>query len=225
MNAEKALELDETVVAAHNALAVIHILFGWDWASAEAECRRAMQLSPRDSVTRQHMADYMSIRARHDEAIAEFNQVLELDPISRVQLGHFGLVLHRARRYDESIAQCEKALEVDPDYANALWFEALSLEQKGQLSASIAKLERAVSLSPGLHYRAMLGRAYAMAGERTKALSILEELKSFSRQRYVSPFDLAVVHLGLGELTSAFQCLEDAYRQRVFRRRAHSANV
>jgi tetratricopeptide (TPR) repeat protein len=216
-NAVKALELDETVAAAHNALAVIHILYGWDWAAAEAECRRAMQLSPGDSVTRQHMADYMSIRARHDEAIAEFNRVLELDPISRVQLGHFGLVLHRARRYDESIAQCEKALDVDPDYANALWFMALSLEQKGQLPESISKLERAVSLSPGLHYRALLGRAYALAGERAKALNILEELKAFSRQRYVSPFDLAVVYLGLGELNPAFQCLEDAYRQRVFR--------
>jgi len=61
----------------------------WDWAAAEAACRRAVELSPGDSVIRAHWADYMSIRGRHDEAIMEYNKVLELDPILRVRLGHF----------------------------------------------------------------------------------------------------------------------------------------
>jgi TolB-like protein/Tfp pilus assembly protein PilF len=216
-HAVKALELDETVAAAHNALAAIHILYDWDWAAAEAECRRAVELSPGDSVTRTHLADYMSIRARHEEAIAEFNRALELDPISRVHLGHFGLILYRARRYDESIVQCLNALEIDSTYANALWFLALALEQKGQLTESIAKLEKAVSLSGGPHYRALLGRAYALAGDKTQALNILDELKGLSQRRYVSPFDLAVVYVGLNDLSSAFQWLEEAYQQRVFR--------
>ncbi|MCU1261164.1 MAG: putative integral rane protein, partial [Bryobacterales bacterium] len=150
-------------------------------------------------------------------AIAEFRQVLELDPISRMYLGHFGLILYRARRYDESIAQCRKALEVDPNYVNALWFMALSLEQKGQLSESIAKLEKAVSLSNGLHYRALLARAYGLAGERQKAVIILDELMTASSQCYISPFDIGLVYVGLGELDSAFHWLDEAYRQRVFR--------
>jgi TolB-like protein/Flp pilus assembly protein TadD len=216
-SAAKALELDETIAAAHNALAAIHILYDWDWAAAEAACRRAVELRPGDSMTRVHLADYMSIRGRHDEAIAEYKFVLELDPISRVCLGHFGLILYRARRYDESIAQCLSALDIDPTYANALWFLALALEQKGRLTESIAKLEKAVSLSGGPHYRALLGRAYALAGDKAKALNILEELKALSQQRCVSPFDIAVVHAGLGDLNSAFEWLEEAYRQRVFR--------
>jgi TolB-like protein/Flp pilus assembly protein TadD len=138
--AAKALELDETVTAAHNALAAVHILYDWDWRKAEEECRRAAQLSPRNPVARVHMADFMSIQGRHNEAIAEFRQALPMDPISRVYLGHFGLILYRARRYDEAIEQCTKALEVDP-YANAMWFLALSLEKKGRLSDSVAMLE------------------------------------------------------------------------------------
>ncbi|MBV8867644.1 MAG: winged helix-turn-helix domain-containing protein [Acidobacteriaceae bacterium] len=216
-NALKALELDETVTAAHNALASIHILYDWDWTAAEAECSRAVALSPCDAVTRAHWADYMSIRARHDEAIMEYERALELDPISRVRIGHFGLVLYRARRYDESIVQCQRALEIDPTYANALWFLALSLEQKGHLAESVEKLETAVRLSAGAHYRALLGRAYALIAEEMKARNILHELKALAQQRYVSPFDVAVVHLGLGDLTSAFEWLEEAYRQRVFR--------
>ena len=216
-NALKALELDETAAAAHNALAIIHILYDWDWAGAEAECRRAVELNPNSSVTHAHFADYLSIRGRHDEAIAAFSRALELDPISRVFIGWFGLILHRARRYDESIAQCRKALEIDPNYANALWFMALSLEQKGELSEAIETLKRAASLSNGPHYRALLGRAYALAGERTKALQILEELQELSRRTYVSIFDLAVVHVGLDDWNSAFACFEEAYQQRIFR--------
>jgi len=216
-SAVKALELDETVAAAHNALAAVHILYEWDWAGAEAECLRALQLSPNDSVTHVHLADYMSIQERHDEAIAEYKLALELDPISCVYIGFFGLILYRARRFDEAVAQCHKALEINPNYANALWFLALSLEQKGRLAESIEKFDKAFSLGAGPPCRALLGRAYALAGERAKAESILEELKTLSYQQYISPFDIAVVYAGLGDLTSTFQLLEQAYQQRVFR--------
>ncbi len=216
-NALKALELDETVACAHIALAAVHIFYDWDWAAAEAEIKRAMELRPGESVTHAHYADFLSIRGRHTEAIAAYARVLELDPISRVYLGHFGLILYRARRYDESIAQCRKALEIDPQYANALWFMALSLEQKGDLRQAIAKLETVVSLTRGSHFQALLGRAYALNGETTKAVDILEDLKALSQQRYVSPFDIAVIHAGLGDRTAAFECLLEAYEQRVFR--------
>jgi TolB-like protein/Flp pilus assembly protein TadD len=216
-NAIRALELDETVACAHVALAAVHVFYDWDWSAAELEIKRAMELRSGESVTQAHYADFLSIRGRHTEAIAAYARVLELDPISRVNLGHFGLILHRARRYDESIAQCQKALSIDPHYANALWFMALSLEQIGNLSGAIENLEQVVNLTRGSHFRALLGRAYAIAGERGKAIAILEELRNLSRQRYVSPFDIAVIHAGLGDRDAAFECLEEAYRQRVFR--------
>ena len=127
------------------------------------------------------------------------------------------MILHRARRYDESIVQCRKALDIDPTYANALWFLALSLEQRGELADAITTLRKAVRLSGGPHYQALLARAYALAGERAKALRILGKLKEISRRTYVSPFDLAVVHAGLGEQTPTFQWLEEAYEQRAWR--------
>jgi TolB-like protein/Tfp pilus assembly protein PilF len=216
-NALKALQLDETVAAAQNALAAIHILHDWDWARAEAVCRRGVELRPGDSAARLHLADYMSIQARHDEAIVEFKRALEFDPISRVYIGYFGLLCYRARRYDESIAHCQKALDIDPYYCNAMWFMALSLEQNGQLPEAIAQLEKAVNISGAPLFLALLSRAHALSGNRTKALDILDRLKVVSQQRYVSPFDFAVVHIGLGDLTSGFAQLEEAYQQRVFR--------
>ena len=216
-NAVKALELDDTVACAHIALAAVHIFYDWDWAAAKSEIKRAMELRPGESVTHAHYADFLSIGGRHSEAVAAYARVLELDPISRVYIAHFGLILHRARRYNESIAQCRKALEIDPRYANGLWFLALSLEQTGDLTEAITQLELAVSLTRGTHFRALLGRAHALAGATAKAVEILEELTALSLQRYVSPFDLAVVHAGLGNRTAAFQFLEKACEQRVFR--------
>jgi TolB-like protein len=215
--AVKALELDENVAAAQNALAAIHVLYDWDWANAESVCRRGVELRPGDAAARHHLADYMSIQARHDEAIAECRKALESNPISRVSLAHLGLLLYRAHRYDESITQCQKTLDIDPHYCNAMWFMALAQEQKGLLSLSIANLEQSVSLCGGPLFLALLSRAYALSGERTKALEILNRVKTLSHETYVSPFDIAVIHIGLGDLTSGFEQLEEAYRQRVFR--------
>jgi len=213
----KAIEFDESVATAHNSLAAIHIFHDWDWAAAEAESRRAVELNPGEPVGYVHLADYMSIQGRHDEAIEQFKHALQLDPISRVYLGGFALVLHRARRYMESIAECRKALEIDPRYPNAMWFLALSLEQTGNLQESIATLERVAELSHAPHFRALLGRAYALSGSQPKALEILNDLTTLSQRTYISPFDLAVIRAGLGDLTETFRLLEEAYDQRVFR--------
>jgi tetratricopeptide (TPR) repeat protein len=216
-NAIKALELDKTSAAAHIALASVNVFDSWDWAAAEAECRRAVELNPGLSFTHGHLADYLSIRGKHTEAITEFRRALELDPISPEYNNWLALMLYRARRYDESIAHCQKVLEIDPHHVNVLWFLALSLEQKGELGDATASLEKAVRLSGGPHYRALLGRAYALAGQKTRALAILDELKALSQQRYVSPFDMAVIHFGLGDQAPMFEYLEEAYRQRVWR--------
>jgi hypothetical protein len=70
-----------------NALAAIHVQYDWDWATAESVCRRGVELRPSDVDARQHLADYMSIQSRHDEAIAEGRKALESNPISRRSLG------------------------------------------------------------------------------------------------------------------------------------------
>jgi hypothetical protein len=78
-------------------------------------------------------------------------------------------------------------------------------------------LEKAAHISKASHYRALLGRVYEVSGEKTKAHTILDELSSLSQRTYTSPFDIAVIFLGLGDNSSTFYWLEEAYNQRVFR--------
>jgi hypothetical protein len=95
---------------------------------------------------------------------------------------------------------------------------ALSHEQKRELPEAIAELEKAVILSgTGTLSRGLLAHAYALAGETSKALSVLDELKELSKKRYVSPVDMAIVYTGLGDRNSAFLWLEKAYQEHAMR--------
>jgi TolB-like protein/DNA-binding winged helix-turn-helix (wHTH) protein/Flp pilus assembly protein TadD len=213
----KALELDELSAEAHNALADIRKGYDWDWVGAEAEYKRALELNPSYAFARRWYAEFLSKMGRHEEAISEARRAREDDPVSGGNTV-LAMVLYRARKYDEAQAVCRKVLELHADHATALWFLALSHEQQGKLPEAIAELEKAMSASGGAPlYRALLGNAYGLSGKRAKALDTLDDLKTLSKRTYVSPLDFAVVHTGLGDRDSAFQWLEQAYRERAMR--------
>lgn len=213
----KALELDETVAEAHNSLADVRKGFDWDWAAAQQEYKRALELNPSDAVAHMWYADWLSKMGRHAEAITEAGQARELAPVSVDCGSFFGLILYRSRRYREAIMACRKAVDLDLYYPVGHWFLALIYQQTGELAAAIAELNKAVNLSDAPIYQALLGHTYGLIGDRVKALSILDDLVTLSRQRYVSPLDIAVAYTGMGERGRAFEWLEKAYQERTMR--------
>lgn len=213
----KALELDESNAGAHNALADVKKGYDWDLAGAEAEYSRALQLNPSHLLTRWWYAECLTRMGRYDEAIAESARALALDPVSPGTFTLRSMLFFRARRYDESIRDSQQALDLDPNFINALWWQGVSYAGKRDFPKSIACLTRAASMSDGPLFQGLLGHVYGLAGERAKALSILERLTTMSKQRLVSPVDFAVVYAGLGDTESAFQWLEKAYEIRTAR--------
>lgn len=215
--AARAVELDDTIAAAHHALADVKKGYDWDWPGAEAEYKRALMLNPSDVIAHSWYAELLSKIARYDEAVDEAGRARQLDPVSLGSNTVLGMVLYRAGRYDEAIEACRRALDLDPHHASALWFLALAHEQKGDLRQAISELTTAVSMSSAPLYRGLLGHAYGLAGDRTKALQMLENLTAASRTRYISPVDVALIHTGLGDRGSAFTWLEKAYQERTMR--------
>jgi TolB-like protein/DNA-binding winged helix-turn-helix (wHTH) protein/Flp pilus assembly protein TadD len=216
--ARKALELDESLAEAHNTLAEVKRGYYWDWAGAESEFRRALQLSPNYSLAHSGYASVLSNMGRHEEAIVEARRSRELDPVSVSSNTALGRILFRARKYDDSIKACRKAVELDPNDASPLWWMALSHERKGELAEAIVELEKAVALSgAGTLSRGLLANAYALLGEKKKALSTIEEFRELSKRKYVSPVDIAIVYAGLGDRNSAFLWLEKAYQEHTMR--------
>jgi TolB-like protein/Tfp pilus assembly protein PilF len=213
----KALELDETVGEAHNTLADVRKGFDWDWAAAQPEYKRALELNPSDGMAHMWYADWLSKMGRHEEAITEAGRARELAPVSVDCASFFGLILYRARRYQEAMAACRKAVELDPHYPVGHWFLGLIYQQTGELPLAINELNRAANLSDSPMYRALIGHTYGLTGDTARALRIIEDLNTTSRQRYVSPLDIAIVYTGIGDRDSAFEWLEKAYEERAMR--------
>ncbi len=213
--ATRALELDETLGEAHNALATAKADYDWDWPGAEREFKRAIELNPGYATTHQWYGRMLSELGRHEEALAEIKRAQQLDPLSLIINAVSGRILLYAGREDLAIEQLRKTLEIDPNFAHAHQFLGYAYVRKGMFGEAIAEFQRAITLSPNFtQYQAGLGHAYARAGKSAEARKLLSELKELSKRRYVSWCDFAAIYAGLGEKDQAFACLERAYAQR-----------
>jgi serine/threonine protein kinase/Tfp pilus assembly protein PilF len=212
--AVRALELDSELGEAHCVLAVIKFVSDFDWAGAEQEFKRALELTPGNADTYDLYGRLCSALERYDEAIAMQKRAQELDPlVHRVDLA---TALLRAGSYDEALQTAASAIELDPHYARGHATVAWAFVKKGLYDKGLAHLETAVSLSPGdTLWLAQLGQVYGMTGDVPKARDVLRQLEDLSRQRYVSPYHMAYVYTGLGERDHAIDCLERAYEDRA----------
>ncbi len=218
----RALQIDPELPEAHTSLAKIKLSYEWDWAGAESEFRRALELKPGYATAHQWYGVYLSEMGRHDESLEQRKRALELDPLSLSISTGVGRAYFWARRYDEALAHLQQTLERDPRYADTHWSFGLAYEQKRLYDEAISAYQRAISLSKTAEFPegkpemiAALGHAYAAANRRDEALRIIEQLKEVvGRQDYVSPYSIALIHVALGDEGSAFEWLERAYRER-----------
>jgi eukaryotic-like serine/threonine-protein kinase len=210
----KALELDSSLAEAHTALALVKVSYEWDWASAEGEFKRAIELNPGYADGRYFYAFlYLSEMGRHDEAIAEMKQALETDPLSLIINANLGQIYYHARRYDQAIEQGRKTLEIAPDFVVAHANLIDVYEQKGMYPEAIAALKTLGER--GQQEAALLEAAYRAAGARgywQKRLDLpLDRLK---RGEYVKPTTIPRIYAQLGDKERAFEWLEKAYADR-----------
>src|SRR5260370_22895801 len=116
------------------------------------------------------------------------------------------------RRYDDAIAQYRKTLDMDPNFAQAHLGFGQVYEQRKMYSEAIAEFQKAIALYGGsATATAALGHAYAIAGNKSEAQRVLNELKELSKQKYVSSYDIAVIYAGRGDKDQVFAWLEKAY--------------
>jgi len=208
----KALEFDSTLAEAHASMAHIHLEFDHDWDAAEQEYRRAIQLDPRYPTGHHWYGGFLSAMGRHEEALREAETARDLDPLSSIIQTWVGLRYYFARKYDAAIAEYVKAVELDRDFAPAHWHLAWAYDAAGQPDEAVAEAERAVALDGNsLVYQASLARAYARAGKAKEARATLARLAQASRERYVSAYYIALVHVALGDLETGLDWLERAY--------------
>ncbi len=117
--AMRALELDETLTEAHTSLGRVLAAYDWDWANAEKEFKRALELNPRYAIAHQWYGRYLEVKGRRNEGMAERKRAQELDPLSPILSFELGLAFYYGRDYDHAIEQFQKTLELDPNFPPA----------------------------------------------------------------------------------------------------------
>jgi len=213
--AEQALAIDETLPEAHTSLGCIHAIYDRNWPDAEKEFERAIALSPNHSIAHYWYALwYLLPTGRFERCVEEIKKAQELDPLSLVLNTGMGWQFYFARQYDRALEAVRTTLELDENFIFARDILGQVYEQQGMYEQAIAELKQAVALSSRrtLSLRS-LGHAYALAGRRAEAQQVLDDLLKRAEQKYVSPYDIAVLYVGLDDKESAFTCLEKAYEE------------
>ncbi len=217
--AQKALENGDHLSGGHLWLAAVYYQYDWDWAGAEREFRRALELNPREAAAQRFYARFCASMGRFDDALKAIkrSQALESNPAPAYST--LGLVLFWARRYDEAIENYQKILAANPANQTAHLYVGLAYAQQGQWAEAVAELEKGAA-DRNAGGVAALAYGYALAGRREEALKLLKELtegtkKPFTRfPTIVPPYRVAAVYAALGEKEQALDWLEKDYAAR-----------
>lgn len=211
----KAVDLDGSLAEAHAALGFVLFYGDWDWAAAEKELKRAIELNPSYATSHHWYAEYLSAMGRHDQAIAEIKRAEELDPLSPLLFSIGEEVCTNARRYDEVIEEAKKALELDSNYGLAHENLAGGLLGKGMYKEASEEYFK-TNQSWGTSNSQELALGYAFQGKRAKALEILSQLRKSPGQPGLNSIFEARLCLGaaLCNKQEVLDWLEKAYAER-----------
>jgi TolB-like protein/Tfp pilus assembly protein PilF len=212
--AEKALEIDPSLGDAWGALAHVKEK-SYDVQGARDAYKKSFALGMNEVNWRFHYGIFLSTLGEHEKAIAEIKRARELDPLSAPCAACMGYVLHNARQYEDAIREVKKALELVSAFPLAHQLLGMSYVQERDYDQAIKAFQAAGDYSHrSIVTVASLAHAYAVSGNRSEAEKLLDELLELSILRYVSPYSIAKIYVGLNEKEKAFEFLERAWAEK-----------
>jgi tetratricopeptide (TPR) repeat protein len=209
--ANRAVQLDPQLAEAHVSLGFCQFCHRWDWAAAEREFRRAIELNPRSTPARYWLGWGYSCVGRHEEAIELCRRAVELEPFSAIDQTFLGWMYYYAGNFDEAEQQLRKVVELDKNqrFVFGTWLLGKVYVATGKYDLALQELTKAAGNSRGSAWtRSMLAHALGASGEPGKAQQILSDLQDADRQGYVRAFDVATAYLGLHDRDQALAWLE-----------------
>jgi TolB-like protein/DNA-binding winged helix-turn-helix (wHTH) protein/Flp pilus assembly protein TadD len=213
--ATKALALDDSLGEAHTSLAFAFDLYGWDWAAAEREYQRAIELNPGYATAHHWYAWHLLMMGRNSEGIFELRRAESLDPLSLIISADLADALCIAHLYDESVQQSKQTLEMDPTFAAAHYQLGQAFTQKQMHVEAIAEFQRAIELSGhSPAFDSNLAYVYAVSGRKREAENIVKDLEARPHQNRSTDANIALVYVGLGDHDQAMTWLNKAYEAR-----------
>jgi TolB-like protein/Tfp pilus assembly protein PilF len=212
----QAIEIDPSAAEPHASLAWVAQYWDYDFATAEREFRRAIELDPLYIIGHYWFSLSLSWMGRFEEAIAEAKHAIDLDPISATANPFLDMAYLCSRQYELMAAHSRRTIELYPNSPVSHWALGWASLELSNFELAIAELKLAVECSGrATLFLALLAEAHAVAGNRDEARRMLEQLLENSIREYVTPYMIGRIHAALGEKDEAFRSLEAAYRERA----------
>ena len=212
----RAIELDDSLAEAHATLGVILALYDWDWAGAEREMTRSIELNPSSPGSHDvHAFYYLRPMGRIPEGIAEVQNALSLDPLSILFRVHLAFLFYVQRNYEHSIAQYRKVLEMNSQFYLAHAMMGPVYMQTCHFKEALECYARAREADPDSKFVDSLeAMTLAVAGQTERASEMLAEIQRRSAVEYISPVSIAYICTALGDHDGAFGYLDRAIHDR-----------
>jgi DNA-binding winged helix-turn-helix (wHTH) protein/TolB-like protein/Flp pilus assembly protein TadD len=211
----QALEMDNSLAEAHATLAFAHFYYDWNGADAEKEFVTALQQDPNYAMAHSWRGFNLSVMGRFSEASREEKLAQAADPLSAIIGTNAGWVYFLARQNEQAVKVLQKVIEIDPNFPRAHFRLGNVYEDEGDYNRAISEYENAVRLSEGdAYYQASLGHAFAMSGKIAGAMKILKHLEELSARKYIPPYAIALIYIGLGDKERGLDWLEKASQDR-----------
>jgi len=212
---KRAIEIDGDLDIAHMIMGRLMMDRDWDWLAAEAEFRRAIQLSPNSAEAHYRYALLLRNLGRTEEAIIELRSSEDLDPMSVAVNQVAGTVLYYSGRYTDATDRFQRAIEIEPRAALAHTNLGLAYFEQGKTDQAVAEIRKALELDPhNYFFKTDLCYVYSRAGMTQEAREILEGAESDTPGEQHPAVAIAGMCSCVGEKQKALTLLEKAYEER-----------
>jgi serine/threonine protein kinase/tetratricopeptide (TPR) repeat protein len=209
--AMQSVKIDDTLPEAHISLALVREDYDWDWAGAEDEFRRAIQLNPNFAAAHHWYGDFLTRLGRFDEAAIELKKAQDLDPLSLLINNSVGRQLYFSRQYDRALKQFRKTLDMDSNFVPSQHAIELAYAQAGMFREAVSERQKVLTLSGNPDLAAAIGEEFSKSGYPGVLQSWLDGLNEVSKRGYVSSYVMAQIYARLGDKSESMARLERAY--------------
>lgn len=210
----KAVEIDENLAEAHSSLGLVKVYYDYDWYGAEHEFRKALKLNPDLVLAHQRFGSYLTFMGRFEESNRHYETALDLDPFSLQINMNLATTYYLRGEYERAIKHLNKTTELEPNYMPTLFVLGCVYIQQGRLDEAIEQFQSIYKLDDEAYLAlGFMGYAHALAGQRAEAETLLSVLQEIAQRKYVSPYSMLVIHVGLGPEDRVFELLEKLYEE------------
>jgi len=211
----RAVAIDDDLAEAHSSLGLVKVYYDLDWRGAQHQFRKSLELNPDLVLAHQRYGSYLAFIGRIEESTKHYEHALELDPFSLQLNMNLATNHYLLGEYDMAIRHLEDTLDLEPDYMPTRFVLGCTYIQQGEFDKAISEFQCIYRLDEEAHMAlGFMGYAYALAGRRAEAESLLNILTDISLRKHVSPYSMVVVRLGLGQQDQVLEMLERLYEER-----------